>query len=67
MVIRAGLVPQIEEPRGRIYVLDFDAFVTEKDQPSEIDAVLDELHHQIQVEFLEHVTDEYKEIMRGKK
>ncbi len=51
----------------RTYILDIDAY-TETEQPtSEISALLDRFHDTVQRVFLDHVTDEYKQVMRGEK
>ena len=50
-----------------ICVLDFDAFTQGEPALDRMDEFLDRSHHYIQVEFLTHITDEYKEEMRKRK
>jgi uncharacterized protein (TIGR04255 family) len=62
----AFLVKPPSSPDG-IYVLDFDAFVEGETNLEELRGLLDRLHRHIQVEFLNHVTEEYKQQMRRQK
>ena len=55
-----------------VYLLDYDAFMGDKNNGGEstvsvrsIGAVLDVLHHSIQLEFLNHITEHFKEMMRS--
>jgi hypothetical protein len=47
-----------------IYVLDFDGFIVGAINLKELYVLLDRLHYHVQVEFLDHVTEEYKQQMR---
>lgn len=50
----------------RTYILDIDAYTEVVKPASEINALLDQFHDTAQRVFLDHVTDEYKKIMRAK-
>jgi len=50
----------------RTYILDIDAYTEIVKQASEIGALLDQFHDTAQRFFLDHVTDEYKQVMRAK-
>jgi uncharacterized protein (TIGR04255 family) len=51
----------------RTYILDIDAY-TETEKPAgEIGTLLDGFHDAVQRVFLDHVTDEYKKVMKGEK
>jgi uncharacterized protein (TIGR04255 family) len=50
----------------RTYVLDIDAHTEVVTDASRIPTLLDDFHDIAQKFFLDHVTDEYKDIMRGK-
>jgi len=51
----------------RTYVLDIDAYAETVKATSEISALLDRFHDSVQRVFLDHVTDEFKQVMRGNK
>jgi uncharacterized protein (TIGR04255 family) len=54
-------------PDGRlIYVLDIDAYSQEQHRPAQIPQLLDKFHETVQTVFLDHITEEYKNVMRGK-
>lgn len=48
------------------YILDLDTFVESGTALGQLHNVLETLHKQAQIEFLMHITEEYKEIMRRK-
>ena len=50
-----------------IYILDLDAFIETATVLDDLARVLELLHCQSQIEFLTHITEEYKKIMRRKK
>lgn len=56
---------QPPSPSG-VCVLDFDAFVQGPTALEKMDEFLEKSHYHIQVEFLSHITDEYKQVMRRK-
>jgi len=51
----------------RTYVLDIDAYTETVKATSEIGVLLDSFHDSVQRVFLDHVTDKYKQVMRGNK
>jgi uncharacterized protein (TIGR04255 family) len=51
----------------RTYILDIDAY-TETIQPmSDIPSLIERFHASVQHVFLDHVTDEYRDVMRGRR
>jgi uncharacterized protein (TIGR04255 family) len=50
----------------RTYILDIDAYTEIVRPASEISTLLDQFHDTAQRVFLDHVTDEYKRVMRAK-
>lgn len=50
-----------------MYILDLDAFSEAPSGIGQLKGTLDVLHYQAQIEFLAHVTESYKNIMRRKK
>jgi uncharacterized protein (TIGR04255 family) len=50
----------------RTYILDIDAYTELVKPASEINSLLDQFHETAQRVFLDHVTTEYKQIMRAK-
>jgi uncharacterized protein (TIGR04255 family) len=64
LTVRDVLIP-VPTSDHQLYILDLDCYcVGPKDQDS-LPHLLNEFHHEIQVQFLRHITDEYKSIMRG--
>ena len=57
--------PNPMNPEGS-YILDLDAFIEKETCLAELSNVLTLLHNQAQIEFLTHVTEEYKTFMRSK-
>lgn len=64
---RTGILVQTPSPQEAVYILDLDAFVGKQTTLPELAERLEKLHYYIQVEFLSHITDEYKQKMRNKK
>jgi uncharacterized protein (TIGR04255 family) len=55
-------------PDGKlIYVLDIDSYSEQPHKPAQIPEVLEKYHEIVQLVFLDHITEEYKNIMRGKR
>ncbi len=50
----------------RTYILDIDAYTEVVNSASEVPLLMERFHDSAQRVFLEHVTDEYREVMRGK-
>jgi uncharacterized protein (TIGR04255 family) len=65
VTFRGALLAPLEDGR-RVYVLDIDCHSRQQHKASEVPALLDAYHEGVQVVFLEHVTEEYKNIMRGR-
>jgi len=51
----------------RTYILDIDAHTEVIKPAQDVAALLESFHHTVQRVFLDHITDEYKEIMRGQR
>ena len=62
LLIRNLFAPQ--DPSQAVYILDTDAFFENAVKVNELGSILDDLHHDTQVEFLSHVTEDYKQKMR---
>lgn len=70
LTIRSGLIGEafkreVNRKVG-IYVLDLDCYKDEEAESGNFDTKIDEFHEVIETEFLNSVTEEYKEIMRGR-
>jgi uncharacterized protein (TIGR04255 family) len=65
VTLRGALLTPLEDGR-RIYVLDIDCHGNTECGADRISALLDGYHETAQLFFLDHVTDEYKNVMRGK-
>lgn len=65
VTVRGALLTPIEDGR-RVYVLDIDCHSRQQHVASEVESLLDVYHEGVQMVFLEHVTEEYKNIMRGR-
>jgi uncharacterized protein (TIGR04255 family) len=57
---------ETDEDKESFYVLDIDAYTEQCVASEELEAILHKLHHEIQLEFLANITDEYKKEMRRK-
>jgi len=60
---RSEFAPQPPAPSA-ICTLDFDAFTEERTGLGQMESFLEKSHHHIQLEFLSHITEEYKQEMR---
>ena len=65
VTLRSVLLAPLEDGR-RIYVLDIDCHSVFPQQADNIPNVLDEYHDAAQRYFLDHITEAYKNVMRGK-
>jgi uncharacterized protein (TIGR04255 family) len=65
VTMRGALLAPLEDGR-RIYVLDIDCHNRQQHRSSEVSQLLDIYHEGVQTVFLEHVTEEYKNVMRGR-
>lgn len=64
ITVRGALLQMPGRDSG-LFILDFDCYAFAGDLGS-LPATMDEFHHKIQLQFLEHIRDEYKQVMRGK-
>lgn len=65
LALRTAFRSKLPEQPTAIYLLDLDAFLQEETPVEDLGKLLPELHHQVQLEFLSHITEEYKLVMRG--
>lgn len=65
VTLRGVFLPPLQDGR-RIYVLDIDCHSIAQHAQEDIGALLDRYHDSAQEFFLDHITDEYKNVMRGK-
>ena len=65
LTVRSALIKVPTKAELLLYILDLDCYTFGVKDPSSLPELLDQFHERIQVRFLEHVTDEYKLIMRG--
>lgn len=66
LTLRTAFGGKPADQQNAVYLLDLDAFVMSETAVEDLEKVSNELHYQNQIEFLTHVTEEYKEIMRGR-
>jgi uncharacterized protein (TIGR04255 family) len=65
VTLRGVLLPRLQDGR-RIYVLDIDCHSFAQHTQEDISALLDRYHDSAQEFFLDHITEEYKNVMRRK-
>ena len=65
VTLRGALLAPLEGGQ-RVYVLDVDCHSNEPQSARDVPHLLDTYHETAQIMFLDHVTEEYKNIMRGK-
>jgi len=62
-----GAFLQIPTSAGAQFILDLDCYSVEVTAREQLGKLLDDFHHEIQTQFLTHITSEYKEVMRRAK
>jgi uncharacterized protein (TIGR04255 family) len=65
LTVRGVLLQLPNNTEQLLYILDLDCFVTTPQGISSLERLIDDFHHEIQIQFLEHVTADFKEVMRG--
>jgi uncharacterized protein (TIGR04255 family) len=65
VTLRGTLLAPLDDGR-RVYVLDVDCHSQRLHKVEEVPDLLEIFHESAQIYFLDHVTDEYKNVMRGK-
>ena len=65
VTLRGALLSELEDHR-RIYVLDIDCHTGMQQEARDLDALLDRFHETAQIFFLDHITEQYKDVMRGR-
>jgi uncharacterized protein (TIGR04255 family) len=66
ITIRGAFI-QIPNAADARFILDLDCYSLELAPREKLASLLDEFHHEIQTQFLNHITNEYKEVMRRTK
>jgi uncharacterized protein (TIGR04255 family) len=64
ITIRGALI-RIPGKAGGLFILDFDCYTLAPVDIDSLSPLMDVFHHRIQIQFLEHIREEYKQIMRG--
>ena len=64
ITVRGALIQIPTKAQQLLYILDLDCYGLGHFEAGSLSPFLDEFHHHIQIQFLEHITDEYKSIMR---
>ena len=65
VTLRGTLLAPLDDGR-RVYVLDIDCHSRAPHSAEELPRLLDDYHQNAQLFFLDHITEEYKNVMRGK-
>lgn len=65
MTIRGALLQVPPPVSSYVYVLDLDCYAEMQNRIG-LESVIDTFHHAIQLQFLQHVTENYKNVMRDK-
>jgi uncharacterized protein (TIGR04255 family) len=65
LTVRGALLAVPGKPQSHLYILDLDCYSLSGSVDS-LEAMIDRFHHQIQVHFLEHITENYKNYMRAR-
>jgi uncharacterized protein (TIGR04255 family) len=65
VTLRGVLLSPMDDGR-RVYVLDIDCHSPTPQSASALTGVLDKFHDSAQTFFLDHITDQFKQVMRGK-
>lgn len=64
LTVRGALIQVPRNGQNFLYILDLDCYSLGSRDSTSLSVLLDEFHYHIQVQFLEHVREEYKAIMR---
>jgi uncharacterized protein (TIGR04255 family) len=65
ITIRGALI-RMPGKAGGLFILDLDCYMLAPVYIHDLSPLMDVFHHRIQIQFLEHIREEYKQIMRGK-
>jgi uncharacterized protein (TIGR04255 family) len=60
-----GALFRLPGKAGGLFILDLDCYTLAPVEIGSLTTLMDEFHHKIQVQFLEHIREEYKQVMRG--
>lgn len=66
LTVRTAFAGKPPDQPHAIYLLDLDAYAQNNTSLDDLSKLSDELHGQAQREFLSHITEEYKMVMRGR-
>jgi uncharacterized protein (TIGR04255 family) len=65
LTLRSALIQVPTKADTLLYILDLDCYTFGVSDRSLLAELLDQFHERVQIRFLEHVTEEYKQVMRG--
>lgn len=65
LTIRTAFAGKTSDQPQAVYLLDLDAYVQSDSSLGDLNKISSELHDNVQIEFLNHVTEDYKKVMRG--
>lgn len=60
-----GAFLHVPSRAGGLFILDLDCFTLLPANSESLPHLLDDFHHEIQIQFLEHIREDYKQVMRG--
>jgi uncharacterized protein (TIGR04255 family) len=60
-----GALFRLPGKAGGLFILDLDCFTQTPVEIGSLPRLMDEFHHKIQIQFLEHIREEFKQVMRG--
>jgi uncharacterized protein (TIGR04255 family) len=60
-----GALFRLPGTAGGLFILDLDCYTLTPVELGSLSLLMDDFHHKIQIQFLEHIREEYKQVMRG--
>lgn len=61
-----GALLRLPGKAGALFILDLDCYTASAVEVTSLSRLMEEFHHKIQIQFLEHIRQEYRQVMRGK-
>ena len=65
LTVRGALIQVPGKTQQFLYILDLDCYGLGHYPAKSLPVLLDEFHHHIQIQFLEHIREDFKSVMRG--
>lgn len=59
-----GALFRLPGKAGGLFILDLDCYTLASVEMASLAPLMDEFHHKIQIQFLEHIREEFKQVMR---